>query len=100
MNQTRRAPTVVSLAAPPNKDGVILTRGGEKLSFDSAGRLINSSGQRCDIYGRITKARGAKGRNSSNRRGWDGWQGSEGSHWRDACTELKKLTSLSTNTHS
>ena len=70
------------------------------LSFDSAVRLINSSGQRCDIYGRITKARGAKGRNSSNRRGWDGWQGSEGSHWRDACTELRKLTSLSTNTHS
>ena len=59
------------------------------LSFGSAGRLINSSGQRCDKYGRITKARGAKGRNSSARRDWDGWQGS---HWRDACTELKKLT--------
>ena len=65
-----RAPTILSAAAPPNKDGVVVTRGGEVLTLDSGGRCINSEGKRCDHYGRLTKARGVKGANSSQRRGW------------------------------
>lgn len=86
------APTVISMAAPPNKDGEVITRGGETLTLDSAGRLTNSLGQRCDIYGRLTKARGNKGRQSSQRhcRGYGGGshrrddeEAWEGSHWRE-----------------
>ena len=59
------------MAAPSNKDGVVVTRGGEVLTLDSAGRLVNSEGKRCDHYGRLTKARGARGKTSSQ---WWGWR--------------------------
>ena len=86
------APTVISMAAPPDKNGVVLTMGGEKLTIDSGGRLVNSSGQRCDQYGRLTKARGNKGgvnKKVAYEKGsrWHSshWRDAdEGSHWRDA----------------
>ena len=70
------AATVVSMAAPPDKDGIIKTKGGERLTIDLGGHLRNAEGLRCDYYGRPTKPRGAKGAKSSERRGWwrnDGW---------------------------
>ena len=91
-NPKKRAPTVISMAAPPDKNGVVLTMGGEKLTIDSGGRLVNSSGQRCDQYGRLTKARGNKGgvnKKVAYEKGsrWHSshWRDAdEGSHWRDA----------------
>ena len=88
-NVKKRAPTIISMAAPPNRDGISITRGGEELTVDCGGHLVNSEGRRCDIYGRITKARGAKGKNSrrwdwGRGREWEGsdqWMGSD--QWRD-----------------
>ena len=61
-------PTITSVPAPPNQKGEVLTTGGELLHWNDAGFLVNSRGERCDCYGRLTKARGAKGNAAKQRR--------------------------------
>ena len=64
----QRAPTVVSMATPPNTHGVMKGSGGTRILVDSGGHLINAQGQRVDAWGRPTRPRGAPGKESRRKR--------------------------------
>ena len=65
------APTFVSMAAPLNAKGQLTAPGGQILHIDSSGHVLNEKNERCDLYGRPTRPRGARANRSSKNRGWN-----------------------------
>jgi len=82
------APSFVSIAATAPASGVLGPRGlahaGVILHVDADGRVKNEEGQQCDLHGRLTRARGVRGKGAARRHtekwawggsGSDGWWG-------------------------
>ena len=79
METPRHALTVISLPAPPNRHGEITTRGGEVLTVSARGHLKSNLGQKVDLHGRPTKARGSRG---SGAKKWEAWAEEEA--WKES----------------
>ena len=86
MRDLEPAPSFISEAVPANSKGAMRLPDGQVLHVDSSGHVINEQGQRCDMQGRPTRARGVAGsgikkKQERERWGRERWESSQ-SDWK------------------